>query len=164
MDKKVITKEYSTDELTILWKPSLCIHAGICVQKLPKVYNPKLKPWISEQNASTEELVEQIDACPSGALSYKLKKEIRIGNNKSKEMEKKIADSKPIMVDLKSGKSHAWCACGHSSKQPWCDGSHKGTGISPIIFKPEESKKAAMCMCKHTNNAPHCDGSHAKLG
>ena len=79
-------------------------------------------------------------------------------------MEKsKIAGKTPMMVDLESGKAKAWCACGHSSNQPWCDGSHKGTGISPVVFKVEENKKAAMCMCKQTSNAPYCDGSHSRI-
>ena len=78
-------------------------------------------------------------------------------------MEKPIvADNKPKMADIEADKNYAWCACGKSSNQPWCDGSHKGTGLSPVIFKVEEDKKAAMCMCKKTNNPPYCDGSHAK--
>ena len=63
-------KEYSNGELTIVWQPEKCIHAGVCVKTLPEVYNPKDKPWIKQHNAKTEELVRQIDACPSGALSY----------------------------------------------------------------------------------------------
>ena len=77
-------------------------------------------------------------------------------------MEKPIAaDNKPIPVELEAGKNYAWCACGKSSNQPWCDGSHKGTGFSPKIFKVDENKKAAVCMCKMTSNPPFCDGSHA---
>ena len=79
-------------------------------------------------------------------------------------MEKPIsADNKPMMVDLEKDKNYAWCSCGKSSNQPWCDGSHKGSEFSPKIFKVEESKKAAMCMCKRSANPPFCDGSHAKI-
>lgn len=63
-------KEYSNGELTIVWQPDKCIHSGVCVKTLPKVYNPKEKPWIKQENAKSEALVRQIDACPSGALSY----------------------------------------------------------------------------------------------
>lgn len=66
-----IIKEYTNGELTIVWQPKKCIHAGVCVRSLPKVYNPKEKPWIKIENASTEELMAQIKNCPSGALSYK---------------------------------------------------------------------------------------------
>ena len=64
------TKEYKTGKLTIIWRPEKCIHSGVCVKSLPAVYNPKAKPWIVPENASEEALMKQIDACPSGALTY----------------------------------------------------------------------------------------------
>ena len=63
-------KEYSNGEITVVWKPELCAHAGICVKTLPNVYKPKEKPWIQIDNATTEELMNQVSQCPSGALSY----------------------------------------------------------------------------------------------
>ncbi|HSZ25886.1 MAG TPA: (4Fe-4S)-binding protein [Cytophagaceae bacterium] len=63
---------YHKEEITIVWTPELCIHSGICVKTLPKVYHPKDKPWVKPENATTEELIKQIKLCPSGALSYKL--------------------------------------------------------------------------------------------
>lgn len=75
----------------------------------------------------------------------------------------KSADNKPMIVELEKDKNYAWCACGQSSNQPWCDGSHKGTGFSPKVFKVDESKKAALCMCKMTSNPPFCDGYHVKI-
>ncbi len=65
-----LKKEYTNGELTIVWQPGKCEHAGVCVKTLPNVYKPKEKPWINPENASTEELIAQINACPSGALSY----------------------------------------------------------------------------------------------
>ena len=75
----------------------------------------------------------------------------------------KIVAKSPMMVDLEAGKVYAWCSCGKSANQPWCDGSHKGTSFKPHVFKAEADKKAAMCMCKHSKNAPFCDGAHSKL-
>ena len=69
MEKEII-KKYSNGELTVVWKPGLCIHSGVCVRTLPQVYNPREKPWIKVENASTEELIAQIKKCPSGALTY----------------------------------------------------------------------------------------------
>lgn len=74
MEKMEKVLEYSNGEITILWKPDLCQHAGICVKTLPAVYNPKERPWIKSENATTEELIEQINRCPSGALSYRVNK------------------------------------------------------------------------------------------
>lgn len=64
-------KEYSNGEITILWQPEKCMYSGICVKMLPKVYNPKERPWIKPENATTEELINQVSKCPSGALSIK---------------------------------------------------------------------------------------------
>lgn len=73
------TKEYSNGEITILWKPEKCTHAGVCVKTLPKVYNPKKRPWIMPENASSKELLDQVAKCPSGALSIKkMPKRIKI--------------------------------------------------------------------------------------
>ena len=71
MEKKI---EYSNGELTIIWQPDLCQHSGICVKTLPQVYNPKERPWVKIENATTDELIAQINKCPSGALSYRLNK------------------------------------------------------------------------------------------
>lgn len=69
----------------------------------------------------------------------------------------------PIEVELEVGKTYYWCRCGKSNKQPFCDGSHKGTGIEPLPFKVEEDKKYWLCVCKKTGNPPFCDGTHNKL-
>lgn len=78
--------------------------------------------------------------------------------------EPNIVQKAPYAVDLQEGQRYAWCGCGESSKQPFCDGSHKGTGLSPRVFTAEETKTAYLCGCKHTGNGPFCDGSHANLG
>ncbi|MEQ8337279.1 MAG: CDGSH iron-sulfur domain-containing protein [Cyclobacteriaceae bacterium] len=75
----------------------------------------------------------------------------------------KIAAKEPREMELKAGKVYAWCACGQSSNQPFCDGSHKGSAFSPEVFKAEESKTVWFCMCKHTGNKPFCDGTHKKV-
>ena len=64
------THEYTNGEITVIWQPKKCIHAAICVKRLPQVYNPKEKPWLKPENATSAELKNQIDLCPSGALSY----------------------------------------------------------------------------------------------
>lgn len=74
---KDIVKEYSNGDLTIVWKPKLCSHSGVCVKTLPEVYNTRQRPWIEAGNASTEALMDQIDQCPSKALSYYMNKEVK---------------------------------------------------------------------------------------
>jgi CDGSH-type Zn-finger protein len=75
----------------------------------------------------------------------------------------KIAGKAPQREELAAGKSYAWCSCGESSNQPWCNGAHSGSEFAPIVFKAEEAKTAAMCLCKQTKNPPYCDGSHVNL-
>lgn len=73
MDTKNIVKEYSNGEITIVWKPGLCIHSSVCwcdEEGLPTVFNPQKRPWINPNGASTEQIIAQIGKCPSGALSY----------------------------------------------------------------------------------------------
>lgn len=74
-----------------------------------------------------------------------------------------IAARKPTKVTLEAGKDYYWCACGRSKNQPFCDGSHKGTGITPIKFTAEKTGDEYLCMCKQTLDAPFCDGTHSKL-
>ncbi len=71
MDKKNLKKEYSNDEITVIWQSGLCIHSGNCARNLPSVFQPKEQPWIKVENASTEEIRATVAKCPSGALSIK---------------------------------------------------------------------------------------------
>lgn len=79
-------------------------------------------------------------------------------------MEPKICQKAPYVIDEKPGKV-AWCSCGQSAKQPYCDGSHSrlNTGMSPIIVEITEAKRVAWCGCKHSATKPFCDGGHKKL-
>ena len=63
------TKRYSNGEITVVWKPHLCVHSGICAAGLPKVFDPKRRPWVDPQAAGTMEIRDQVILCPSGALS-----------------------------------------------------------------------------------------------
>lgn len=74
-----------------------------------------------------------------------------------------IAARGPVPVKLEAGRTYAWCRCGLSKGQPFCDGAHKGTGFSPLVWTAEESKEAWLCQCKHTGKAPFCDSAHKKL-
>lgn len=71
----------------------------------------------------------------------------------------------PYRVKVTAAKRYAWCACGHSKKQPYCDGAHKtkAPSITPLCFSLEKDKTVMLCACKETKNAPYCDGSHFKV-
>ncbi len=74
-----------------------------------------------------------------------------------------VAQKEPYAVELKAGRTYAWCACGRSARQPFCDGSHKETSLQPVRFTAEKDGKAYLCGCKTTGNPPFCDGSHKRL-
>ena len=74
-----------------------------------------------------------------------------------------VAQKAPYPVDVEVGKSYFWCSCGKSAKQPFCDGSHKGTDFNPLKFEATETKTVYFCGCKKTANSPLCDGAHKSL-
>ena len=73
-----------------------------------------------------------------------------------------IATKEPAALTLEPG-TYYWCSCGRSNSQPFCDGSHKGTGFEPVTFEITRSKREALCQCKRTGTPPFCDGSHNDL-
>lgn len=76
--------------------------------------------------------------------------------------EPRIAQESPFVSKTSPG-LYWWCACGESKNQPFCDGSHKGSGFAPIKMEIIEEKTVAWCGCKYSKNAPFCDGSHSRL-
>jgi CDGSH-type Zn-finger protein len=74
-----------------------------------------------------------------------------------------VAAKAPIPVDVEAGKAYFWCTCGQSSKQPFCDGTHKGSDFAPMKWEATESGTKYFCACKQTNGSPLCDGSHKAL-
>ena len=74
-----------------------------------------------------------------------------------------IAQTAPYPVEVTEGKTYFWCACGKSATQPFCDGSHKGTGLAPVKYTAEADRRVFFCGCKHSAAAPLCDGAHKAL-
>ncbi|PAV48216.1 glutamate synthase [Pseudomonas sp. HAR-UPW-AIA-41] len=74
-----------------------------------------------------------------------------------------IAQKAPYAVAVEAGQDYFWCRCGRSAKQPFCDGAHKGSGLTPLKFHAEQSKTLYFCGCKHSQTPPLCDGSHQQL-
>lgn len=137
-----ITKKYTNDEVTIVWKPNTCIHSTLCWKGLGEVFNPTKRPWIEMSGASTDAIIEQVKKCPSGALSYYLNNEMN-AESATIETETIIETAKdgPLMVygnvlikdaegnESRKNKVTAFCRCGGSSNKPFCDGTHRKIGF-----------------------------------
>lgn len=137
--ERSITKKYSNGEVTIVWKPDMCIHSAICFRGLPGVFDPRKRPWVTPEGASTEEIIAQVDKCPSGALSWFRNEEEAAGGKVKVEVETLVEPVKDgpllvygnVLVKKPNGQTEnhskvtAFCRCGASANKPFCDGSHK---------------------------------------
>ncbi|HBH06397.1 MAG TPA: hypothetical protein DDX92_07325 [Flavobacteriales bacterium] len=138
MKIKPTTKEYQKDDLTVLWKPHLCIHSEKCWRGLPDVFQYGKRPWVNPDGADANSIMAQIDQCPSGALSYR-KKEENADLQSGHATKVVLMKNGPMIIE------------GNIS---WELGEQKGTGEG----------KTAFCRCGASGNKPFCDGSHAKSG
>lgn len=139
---KDITKKYSNDDITVVWKPSLCIHSAICFKGLPGVFDPHRRPWIDMSRADTKKIIDQVERCPSGALSAYRNDQNEVPASVSGETIVEVAPNGPLVVYgnlqvkdregniTQKNKVTAFCRCGQSSNKPYCDGSHTKAGFS----------------------------------
>jgi len=138
-------KKYTNGEVTVFWKPDICIHSAKCFKALPEVFDPRRRPWIIAENSTTDKIIETVNNCPSGAISWKynvdLEKDVNTEEVKTFStgvpVQISVTHNGPLMVNgncvitdkdgtetIKEGK-FALCRCGLSSKKPFCDGAHK---------------------------------------
>lgn len=138
------TLRYSNAEITVVWKPKVCIHSAICWNGLISVFNPKERPWIKMDGAATDQIIEQVRQCPSGALSYFRNETF------APDAGKVMAEAPPILkVEV-------------SPNGPYL------VKTECLIVHPDgrEEKKegtVALCRCGGSGNKPYCDGSHRKI-
>ena len=131
-------KEYVKDDLKVVWKKDLCIHSANCVSGLKEVFNPDKRPWIDLSKADQQVIKEQIDRCPSGALSYITSDQITQRSDQGADaVEVEVLPDGPLalhsscQITLPDGsvisqeKASYFCRCGASANKPFCDGSHK---------------------------------------
>jgi uncharacterized Fe-S cluster protein YjdI len=137
-----ITKHYTNDDITVVWKPAQCIHSRICWTNLREVFDPRERPWVRMVGSSTERIVAQVDACPSGALTWYKNEPVDIAPAKT-EVDTlvetvvngpllvyghiKVRDKEGLETD--KYKVTAFCRCGASANKPYCDGSHNRVGF-----------------------------------
>lgn len=142
-EHKDITKHYTNGEITIVWKPNQCIHSKLCWTGLAEVFNPRERPWIKMDTATTASIIAQVDKCPSGALSYFRNEDKQENKNPEVEVDTivEVSANGPLLVygnitiknkngeEVKKNKVTALCRCGASGNKPYCDGTHVKIGF-----------------------------------
>ena len=137
-------REYTNGEITVYWLPKKCIHATTCYTQLNEVFNPRNRPWVNINGATSERIVEIVKKCPTDALTYKWNDENHIESSQTKPAEQivqpaeiQIMKDGPILVSGKikltdnEGKEYktysitSFCRCGASNNMPFCDGTHR---------------------------------------
>ena len=143
MEKKDIVKKYSNQDITVIWEPAKCIHSKNCWRKatgLPEVFNPMIKPWINMDGSDTDSIKNQVDKCPSGALSW-IANTAKVEPAIADKTEIEVTPNGPLMVygpvsittingiEQRESSKTAFCRCGHSKNKPFCDGNHRQIGF-----------------------------------
>lgn len=145
MDKS--DRQYTNGEITVFWQPKKCIHATTCYRELIEVFNPRKRPWVNMDGASTEEIIRVVKLCPTQALSFSYNKDLTERIQKQPEngavekvVEARIMEDGPLILwgefkifdtegnELKKMKMVSLCRCGASNNLPYCDGTHRKIG------------------------------------
>ena len=145
MDKT--DRKYTNGEITVFWQPKKCIHATTCYRELIDVFNPRKRPWVNMNGASTAEIIRVVKLCPTGALAYKKNSETETATTSTvKSPVQEVTDEARVMED------------------------------GPLVLKGNftiydtdgkelrHMKMLSLCRCGVTNNPPYCDGTHRKIG
>jgi uncharacterized Fe-S cluster protein YjdI len=138
-----IVKRYTNGELTVVWRPALCIHSTTCFRGLPAVFDPRRRPWVDARAASTAEIVAQVGQCPSGALS--------------------LDESAPALGRPAESRD----ALPHAVVEPTPGGPLLVRGTLEVKGPAGAIRKegvTAFCRCGASGRKPFCDGSHARIG
>jgi uncharacterized Fe-S cluster protein YjdI len=139
-------RKYTNGEITVFWQPVKCVHATTCYRELLDVFNPRKRPWVNMNGASTEEIIRVVKLCPTQALSFAYNKDIEPENQT--EMAENAVNEVMVMKDgpivLKGNftlydpdgkeiphmKMTSLCRCGVSNNMPFCDGTHRKAGFT----------------------------------
>jgi uncharacterized Fe-S cluster protein YjdI len=136
-----VIKKYTNGEVTVVWKPEVCIHSRLCWTQLGEVFDPRKRPWVNMEGADTARIIDQVSKCPSGALSYYLHDEANPATEINADTKVEVSPNGPLLVygnltvKLKDGTEEnrsrvtAFCRCGKSINKPFCDGSHISAGF-----------------------------------
>jgi uncharacterized Fe-S cluster protein YjdI len=158
-------REYSNGEITVFWKPDACIHATVCFMKLRKVFDPTKRPWVNMQGASTKEIVNIVEQCPTDALTWKWNRDLTCneqaeltGEPAGEEVVPMPAEPAPIPVPEAPVTQITIIENGPALIK----GKFNMRKTSGEII--ETAEQIVLCRCGSSHNKPFCDGSHHNSG
>ena len=155
MEKK---RKYTSNDITVFWRPSECIHSSICYTKLYRVFNPGRRPWIMLDNAGTDEVIAIVNECPTRALTFMWNDPDKNAAETSLKAEKDEA----VLKEFEKATDDA-----HTPEiKVMPNGPLIVTGDFKLFDNEgnemKKMKMASLCRCGYTNSPPFCDGNHFK--
>jgi uncharacterized Fe-S cluster protein YjdI len=152
-------REYSNGEITVFWKPSKCIHATTCFRELIDVYNPRKRPWVNMNGASTERIIEVTDKCPTQAIYWKYNKDLDYVPGSVQSTEEEL---NPLTVKESKSEENAAKITLMKNGPMLVEGNFKiisaeGDELKPMII-------TSFCRCGNSKAQPYCDGTHRQVG
>jgi len=145
-------REYRTKELAVRWNSELCIHTARCIRRAPDAFDAARRPWIQLEGTPTEDVVDAVRLCPTGALTVR-----RLGDTPQEEDEEVVIQLRPngpyfvrgpVKVVTPSGEvvhdgaRVALCRCGNTKNAPFCDNTHRDIGFRAPPLKPADGPEA----------------------
>ena len=138
------THHYNNEEITVNWKPDICIHSAICFRSLPAVFKPRDRPWVQLSEAADQDIRDTVNACPSGALSLRhtMLEEIKVEAQTESWNKVHVLKNGPLRIKeachitmadgsvVEKPFGVSLCRCGASANKPFCDGTHKINGFT----------------------------------
>ena len=162
-----MTRKYSNDEITVLWRPARCIHSGECLS-LYKVFRPGRRPWVNMEGGTTEEIIRTVCSCPTGALTYTWNTGTDPAGTERQENPATDDESDPSSLDTGPDGPPACKAPGHVEIHIRPNGPLLISGAFRIFdakgLEIPALKMLSICRCGQTGSPPFCDGSHFKYG
>ncbi len=155
-------REYTNGEITVFWKPSKCIHATTCFRELLDVYNPRKRPWVNMKGASTEEIIEVTNKCPTQAISWKYNKDLDHLPSRAVTADKEEETPETVYEEKEKETGEQVTIRIMRNGPILVEGDFKVIGSDGKELRT--MIMTSFCRCGQSRNMPYCDGTHRKIG